>query len=92
MCSDPGMIADGRSRPIDPEGDARGVVPQGGLECGCGDGGVVAFFRAAAEDAVRGFSDHFSEEQPEVRALAVVGGGDVFHAAGVCRELETFPE
>ena len=60
----------------------------GHLESGSGDGGFVPFLDADAQDAVGDFAGHFGEQQPEVGALAVVGGGDVFDAVGVGGELE----
>ena len=51
----------------------------------CCDGCVVALLDATAQNAVADFADHFRKQQPEVRAFAIVGGCDVFHAVGVCR-------
>jgi len=53
---------------------------------------VFRLFAAISEDAVADFPGHLSEEQPEVGSFAVIGGGDVFHAVGVSRELVAFAE
>lgn len=37
-----------------------------GLEGWSGDGRIVAFLAAAAEDAIRRFLDHFREQEPQV--------------------------
>ena len=42
-----------------------------------------ALLATAAQDAFGDFADHLGEQQPEVGALAVIGGSDVFDAAGV---------
>jgi len=53
---------------------------------------IVALLTPSAQNAVGGFGDHFREQQPEVRSLGVVSGGDVFDTVGAGGELEAFPE
>ena len=53
-----------------------------------GDGAVVDLLAFAAEDAVGDVADHFFEEEAEVAAGGVVGGGDVLDALGVNREVQ----